>query len=94
MKRKYLIIVVIILIAILIIPIPSKLKDGGSIEFKSLTYKITKVHRLNNNSKSGYDDGGSVEYHYDDYTIIKFHTLEGNRDVYIGDKKLELSDVK
>ncbi len=58
MKKKYLIIaVVIILVAILIIPIPSKLKDGGSIEYKSLTYKITKVHQLNNNSKNGYDDG-------------------------------------
>lgn len=41
-----------------------------------------------------YDDGGSVEYHYDDFTIIKMHTLDGNRDVYFGNKKLKLKDVK
>lgn len=41
-----------------------------------------------------YDDGGSIEYHYDNYTIIKLHTINGNRDVYIGNEKLTIHDVK
>lgn len=40
-----------------------------------------------------YRDGGSKEYHYEDYTIIKFNTLDGNKDVYIGNKKLSVNDV-
>lgn len=38
-------------------------------------------------------DGGSKEYHYDNYTIIKLNTLDGNKDVYIGNKKLSVNDV-
>ena len=34
-----------------------------------------------------------TEYHYENYTIIKCHSLEGNRDVYIGNKDLKLSDI-
>ena len=41
-----------------------------------------------------YDDGGSMEYHYKNYTIIKVHKLDGNRDVYIGEPKLKINDLK
>lgn len=41
-----------------------------------------------------YKDGGSMEYHYKDYTIIKVHKLDGNRDVYIGEPKLNINDLK
>lgn len=41
-----------------------------------------------------YDDGGSMEYHYKDYTIIKVHKIDGNRDVYIGEQKLNINDLK
>ncbi len=54
---------------------------------------IKKANRDIPNAVS-YDDGGSVEYHYNNYTIIKFHTLDGNRDVYIGNKDLKLSNIK
>ena len=37
------------------------LRDGGTVEYKSLTYKISKVHRLNHNSKTGYEDGLIIE---------------------------------
>ena len=42
-------------------PIPNRLKDGGSIEYISLVYKITKVHRLNALSITGYEDGWIIE---------------------------------
>lgn len=43
---------------------------------------------------SSYDDGGSKVYKYDTYTIIKLHTIDGNRDVYIGNEKLSIHDIK
>lgn len=46
MKKKILIVVIIVLLLILLIPIPMHLKDGGTVEYKALTYKISKVHRL------------------------------------------------
>lgn len=48
MKKKIVIIVSVILIGlVLLIPIPQRLKDGGSVEYRALLYKITDVHRLN-----------------------------------------------
>lgn len=41
-----------------------------------------------------YDDGGSVEYHYKDYTIIKLNTINNNHDVYIGNNKITINDIK
>jgi hypothetical protein len=43
MKKKILIIIIILLI-ILLVPIPKHLKDRGIVEYKSLTYKISKVN--------------------------------------------------
>ena len=58
MTRKTKIVIFIVLIGLLLlIPIPFKLKDGGSIKFKSALYEITKVHKLNSNAESGYDNG-------------------------------------
>lgn len=61
MKKKILIIIIIILVLILLVPIPFHLKDGGSIEYKALLYTITKYHRLDSNSETGYKDGIGVE---------------------------------
>jgi len=60
MKKRIIIIFVIILL-ICLMPIPNRLKDGGSIEYISLVYKITKVHRLNALSITGYEDGWIIE---------------------------------
>lgn len=46
MKKKILIISIIVLFLVLLIPIPMRLKDGGSVEYKSIIYKVTKVKRL------------------------------------------------
>lgn len=42
-------------------PIRNKLKDGGSIEYKSLIYKITHLKVLNENYENGYKEGITVE---------------------------------
>ena len=56
MKKRILIVITILLI-IMLIPMKNRLKDGGSIQYKAILYDITKVHRLNENSSTGYDDG-------------------------------------
>ena len=61
MKKKKIIIVIMVALLILLLPIPFKLKDGGTVEWKSLIYKISKVHKLNIDSETGYEDGMIVE---------------------------------
>ena len=47
MKKKVIIGICIVLIAILLIPIPMRLKDGGTVEYNAILYSIADVHRLN-----------------------------------------------
>lgn len=46
MKKKIWIIIMVLLLSILLFPTRNQLKDGGSVQYKSLTYEITKVHSL------------------------------------------------
>ena len=57
MIKKIFIAVIVIILLVLLVPIPMRLKDGGTIEYKALIYTISKVHKLNHNSASGYDNG-------------------------------------
>jgi len=66
MKKKKIIIIVVILI-VLLFPIRNQLKDGGTVEYKSLTYSISKVHSL-------YSIGG-YEMGYKDGIIIKLFNI-------------------
>lgn len=61
MKKKTIIIIIIVILFILLIPIPMHLNDGGTIEYKALTYKISKVHRLTGNLEKEYKDGIIIE---------------------------------
>ncbi len=57
MKRKGKIILSIVLVLILLVPIPMRYKDGGSICFRAILYEITKYHRLDHDSVTGFRDG-------------------------------------
>lgn len=46
MKKKVKIILIVIILLISLFPIRSQLKDGGTIEYKALLYKVSKVHSL------------------------------------------------
>lgn len=47
MKNKSIIIIVIIIVLIILLfPIPNKLRDGGTIEYKALLYTITDYHKI------------------------------------------------
>ena len=52
MKKKIIIIVIILTIIIMLFPTRNILKDGGTIEYKSFLYKVTKYHRLINESNT------------------------------------------
>ena len=44
MKKKIIIISVVIILVVLLFPIRNQLKDGGTVEYKALVYKVSKVH--------------------------------------------------
>ena len=61
MKKKIIIIVIIIAALIMLIPIPNRLKDGGSVEYRALIYKATKLYRFNEASTATHEEGWIIE---------------------------------
>lgn len=61
MKKKVIIVVIVVILLVLLVPIPMHLMDGGTVEYKALTYKISKVHRLTGNLEKEYEDGTIIE---------------------------------
>lgn len=46
MKKKIIIVAIVVILLIFLFPIRNQLKDGGTVEYKALLYKISKVKRL------------------------------------------------
>ena len=46
MKKHITVIITILIILVLMFPIRTQLRDGSTVEYKSLKYKISKVKRL------------------------------------------------
>lgn len=63
MRKKVMRIALIIVTLILLFPIPLRLKDGGSVEYRALLYSVTDVHRLNPDIESSepYLEGLTIE---------------------------------
>lgn len=61
MKNKKIWIIIVIVALVLLFPIPMRLKDGGSIEFKAILYSVTKYHQLNLEVDGGYVNGIGIE---------------------------------
>lgn len=74
-KKKIIIIVAIILFILVLIPIPNRLKDGGSVEYNAVLYQYTKIHRLSEKSSTGYEDGWDLK-------ILGFH-IGGEINTYV-----------
>ena len=86
MKKKWIIGICILLIAVLLIPIPMRLKDGGTVRYTAILYSIEDVHRLNPdmNSDQGYLEG----------TIIKILGMEVYNNVeVINEEKWDLKPM-
>lgn len=60
-NKKKIIIIIIVFVLIFLIPISMKLKDGGSVVYKAILYKVTKYHKLNDEYESGYKKGWKIE---------------------------------
>ena len=54
-KKKIIIGLSILLAILLLIPIPMRLKDGGTVVYKAILYKVEKVHSINPTSDSADD---------------------------------------
>lgn len=61
MEKKILRLIGIVLLAVCLIPIPIRLKDGGTVKYQALLYSISDVHRLALDQEDGYQDGIIVE---------------------------------
>ncbi len=46
MKKKVIIVILAVILLILLFPIRNQLKDGGTVEYKAILYKVSKVKRL------------------------------------------------
>ena len=60
MKKKILIISIIIVLLILLIPVPIRLKDGGTVEYIGIGYKVIDFHAIIYNPYKGI-----MEYKYE-----------------------------
>ncbi len=60
--KKLFIVASIIILIFLLIPIRYVLKDGGTIVYQSLLYKITNYHRLDGMYESGYVVGIQIDF--------------------------------
>ncbi len=86
-KKNIVIIIVILLLIILLFPIQiNKLKDGGSIEFKTLLYSVTKYHKLApENSDTEYIDGIGIKilgmeiFNNTEYSKNKTEAMQRNK---------------
>jgi hypothetical protein len=61
--KKFITVAVVIILLVLFFPIRSVLSDGGTVEYKAITYKISKVHKL--------FDTGTKDDPYIEGTIIE-----------------------
>ena len=78
-NKKIIIIFLVIVFLIMLIPIPNHLKDGGTVEYKAILYQYTKIHRLNEKSKTGYENGWDLSilgFHIGGETTIDYYVKE------------------
>ena len=74
MKKIIIIIFVIFFaLAILVIPIPAKMKDGGTVHYNAILYDIYDVHRVT--SPLEWNDA-IVENEYIEGTVVKILGFE------------------
>ena len=74
MKKKIIVICLIVFtFAILFIPIPSKMKDGGTIHYNAIMYDIYDVHRVTSPLEWNDAIGGNE---YIEGTIIEIYGFE------------------
>ena len=61
MKQKIIIAVCILVAIVLLIPIPMRMKDGGTVKYQAVLYSVSDVHCLAPSAGSGYEEGLIIE---------------------------------
>ena len=68
MKKKIIIAVILLAVVVLLFPIRTQLKDGGTVQYTAVLYRVSKVHRLisieemeQEGKIKEFDDGITVE---------------------------------
>ena len=46
MKKKVIVRIIIVVMLLLFVPIPLHLKDGGTVVYRAVLYKLTKYHKI------------------------------------------------
>ena len=77
MKKKVVIGICFLLAIVLLIPMPSHLKDGGTVIYEAILYQVEKVHSLTSTEadKDADNDG------YTEGTIVRILGIEVYNDV-------------
>lgn len=61
-KMRPFLIAILLILLVLLIPIPRYLKDGGTVEYKAVLYKVSNVHSLNSlEAEKPYREGIIIE---------------------------------
>lgn len=81
MRKKIFIVILIIIILVLFVPLKFRLLDGGTVEYKAILYKVSKVNRIiNDGNKIGYAKGIEIEIlGYNVYSSVKDYMEEEKR---------------
>lgn len=65
--------IIIIVLLVLLFPIKFQYMDGGTKEYKALTYQIIKWHAINENYESGYKTGTEVHFFPNNFRSIDYY---------------------
>ncbi|MCR4865296.1 MAG: hypothetical protein K5921_00055 [Lachnospiraceae bacterium] len=79
-KKKIIAAMIIVLVILLLIPVPRRLKDGGTIEYNAVLYSVKKVHSLYHDF--GYMEGTKVR-------VLFWNVFD---DVELPERLFELTD--
>ena len=61
MKKKIVMIICVLLVVALLVPIPLRMKDGGTVKYQAVLYSVSDVHRLAPSEDGGYKEGIIIE---------------------------------
>ena len=59
--KKVITVICILLVIALLLPVPMRMKDGGTVKYQALLYSVSDVHRLAPTAESGYEEGIIIE---------------------------------
>ena len=85
MKKKVITTVCILLSALLLIPIPLRLRDGGTVKYQAVLYSVSDVHRLTSTEKDVSLETG---------LIIKIIGIEVFNNVAIATERIANNSIK